>query len=187
MLFPNYVSYVSRVFAENRLMKFVIVVLVCLLVYSQVKIIEFSENTRTVIVPSGLTDMVSVSNSTADEAYLNAMGVYIATLLYSTTPVTVENQYSMLMKLFDTDAYNAFNNALFSAAATHKKNEVTQILKIDKITVEYAPHTRLIIDTSVERYIYSNKSETGTSRHQLIVDFEIRHGRFYITDFKEQK
>lgn len=187
MKFERYISNASNVFAQNRLLKLVVIVLVVLVMFSFAKITELSGNQKVILVPAGLSDKVEIGSSQADETYLSAMGVYAATLMYSTTAVSVETQYKLLTELFDTAAYTKYSESLMTTAAAQAKNAVSFSLKIDQIQIETSPKQEIRMSVSIEKYIFGQKSDAVPERRELVVGFKLSNGRFYITTLEEEK
>ncbi len=186
MIFKKYVSIVSKIFAENKLLKLVVVVLAILVCYSQMSLVTMVREARTVIVPIGLDEQVEIGDDYVDENYLNAMATYVATLLYSTTPLKIETQYRLLSEIFDENLYKRYAENLFKTAASHKKNQVSQTMVLDKITIEYEPKKRVYVNVTVDKYIFGKKQdETSTIPHTLVIDYKIQNGNFIISDLGE--
>lgn len=158
MKLDRYVSSVSQLFVNNRLLKFVVIVLAGMQLLNYVSMREMQENQITVIVPMGLSETVEVGGNFADETYLAAMAVYVAQLLYSTTPVTVESQTKNMLKLFSADYYQKESDEYLISAASQAKNQVTQTIHITGVTTQTEPETYVDISLALERYIFGEKT-----------------------------
>lgn len=184
MQMDRYVSSVSRLFVNNRLLKFVVIVLAGMQLMNYVSMREMRENQITVIVPMGLNEQVEVGGTFADEAYLNAMAVYVAQLLYSTTPVTVEAQTKNLLKLLTPEAYKTQSETYMLSSVSQAKNQVTQTSKIMGIKTQTEPETMIEVTLALDKFIFSEKVEE-TKQVRLRIKYEIRHGQFVITGLGE--
>lgn len=185
MLFNKFVSRASNIFAENKLLKLTIIVLGGLVIFSNIKIASLALNQKTVLVPIGLTSKSEIGSETVDETYLTAMGTYISTLLFSTSPATVESQYAVLSKLFTPEAYAKYSDSIFQTAATQAKNMVSLTFKIEKITITFTPKQEIEIKANVDKYVFGTKSEEGSKLHKLIIGYKLVNGQFYITHLEE--
>ena len=184
MRFQRYISSTSNIFVQNKLLKFLILLFAGLLIYSQIKIAGLAYNQRVILVPSGLSEKVSVGSSLADETYLRAMGVYAATLLYSTTPTTVESQYMLLSKLFSSEAYSKYSGSLLETASNQAKNMLNMTFRIEKITTEFTPKQEIRLWLYVDKYIFGSKQDVS-KLHKLRIGYEIINGQFFITSLEE--
>lgn len=184
MKFDRYVSSVSNIFINNRLLKFVVIVLALMQAVSYVELSRIDENRRTVIIPVGLTETVEVGNGHADETYLSAMGVYIATLAYSTTPRSVEGQYKMLLTLLTPEAYKSYAENYQSEALSHVKNEVTRNMRITGIAMKDGAAPAIEVSMIINKYIFKDLVEPD-KQVRLTIGYKIEYGRFVVTELKE--
>lgn len=186
MKFEKYISRASNVFAQNKLLKLVLIVLAILVIFSQIKIGNLALNQKVVLIPVNLSEKAEVGTSSADETYLSAMGVYVATLLYSTNAATVESQYVILTKLFTATAYTKYSESILNTASTHAKNMISLNSKIEKVTVELKPLKVITVSVNVDKYVFGQKTEAGSKITNLLIGYEIIGGQFYITSLEEK-
>lgn len=180
----KYVNAVSNLFVKNRLLKFVVIVLAALQLMNYISMKELQEQQMTIVIPVGNTEKLEIGSSTADEAYLNAMAVYIAQLLYSTTPVTVEMQTKALLTLFTPDAYKQLSDAYLLSAVNQAKNQVSLTSKILEVDIQYEPRQTITITLLLDRHIFSEIIESN-KQIRLKIDYAIQHGKFVITGLGE--
>lgn len=181
----RYISSVSNLFVNNRLLKFVVIVLAAMQVMNYVSAKEAEENRRTIIIPMGLSETIQVSGREADETYLSAMGVYVAQLLYSTTPSTVESQYKILLSLFTPDAYKTLSSGYLTSAVSQSKNQVTRTSKILGIVYQTKPEQYIEITLSSERYIFQDRVDEPKTI-KLRIYYVIENGKFSIVGLSEE-
>ena len=186
MFLNKYINKASNLFIENRLLKFIVVVLAITQVLSYCQLANLKNSERTILVPIGLNEQVNVSGKTADLNYLSAMAVYITTLKYSSTPRTVMNQYKMLLTMFETDSYDSYAQDFLLSAQKQQKNEVTYQMRINDIDIKIEPESILIINITYSKFIFKEPVDTD-KRLRLEVKFEINYGKFAIKEFKEVK
>jgi conjugal transfer pilus assembly protein TraE len=73
---------------------------------------------RTILIPVGNPNKVSVSGSSADTTYLRAMGRYVAGLGLNYNPGSVRQQYEELLSLFSPEHFASAKQQLYEAADT---------------------------------------------------------------------
>lgn len=176
----------ENILAHNKLLKFVILCLSIVVMFSFYQIVSLSNNQKTILIPLGLSNKVEAGNTYIDEEYLNAMGVYISTLLYSTSPASVKTQYKILTGLFTNEAYNKHAEMLLKTASTHSKNMVSLSMKINRITVKTSPNQIISLNITVDKYIFGTKNEQS-STFNIHIGYEIHNGKFYINSLTEEK
>lgn len=182
----KYIKNNEQLVSNNKFLKFIISLLCFVIIFCVYEIGTVSNNQKTILIPMGLSNKISVGNTYIDEEYLQAMGVYISTLLYSTTPTSVKTQYQILTSLFDEDAYKEYGEELLKTASSHSKNMVSLSMKINKITIETSPKQYIKINLNVDKYIFGAKSEQSFT-HTIQIGFIIKNGKFYINSLTEEK
>lgn len=184
MRFRKYVSSASNMFIENRFNKFVVLVLAGILIGQQFILNNAFRDHKVFLVPPGLQGKTVVSGSSFDSVYLNAIGAYVASLLYSFTPSSVVGQYSELAALLTPDNYEENSKGLLQQAADYKENDVATSLQI--IGIKHLTNPNMIeVSGDVTKYIASEKVET--KRIKLEIAYIADNGMFKVKSIEEKK
>ena len=77
MHFRLYLQKTSNLFAENRLLKFVVICQMITLIYCVHKVEDIKDKIRTVVVPPVINSKIEISGSWSSDAYIKEYIRYI--------------------------------------------------------------------------------------------------------------
>ncbi|ADD67351.1 hypothetical protein Dacet_0553 [Denitrovibrio acetiphilus DSM 12809] len=184
MRFDKYVSRASNLFMENRLCKFMTIVLAAVIIIQLWMLNNSFRNQNAYLIPTGLTTKAAVSGHFLDANYVQAMGVYVSQLLYNFTPQTVANQYKELASLFSADCYQENSNKLISMANAYADNEISMVFRVMEIKSFTQPN---VIEISGETSKTILGENVQSFKASLLVYYDVFNGLFRITAIEEKQ
>lgn len=92
--------------------KFVIVALLCVIVWGQFQLYQSSKKMRTIIIPSHLNQKIEISDTYADDLYLRTMVGYMVNLIYSFTPYNIKNRYTEFLRYIPSSSIETIKDEL---------------------------------------------------------------------------
>jgi len=185
MLIKKYISKTSNLFAENRLLKFAIVVLAIVELHNYQKVSEALKYQKTVLIPPTIEEKIEISGYKFSNSYLKAMGIYIANLLHDFTPKTVKGQYAAVSQFLDPSIYPEKSKELEYIAKKYWKNMVSSDLKINKITLEIKKKSGKI-SLKGKRFLYIYDEPARLEEIEIDILYKNDNGLFHIKDIKHK-
>lgn len=179
-----YLSNTSNVFAENRLLKMVLMALIVVTFVNSYSVFRINDSTRHYLMPLASTGDLWVSSQTASNDYLSAITKYVIYNVANYTPATVDTQLSTLLTAFHPSAYPRYRETF---QALSKKAEryasVSSAIQIDTskaFMVEDNTVTLYATRLRLAGNVVSKKDYVKYSVH-----YRIENGRYWVMDIEE--
>lgn len=185
MRFKVFERLVSNLKGENKLLKFVVVVIGCVELYNSHKIDLAMKYQRTVLIPAGLDQKVTIVGDRASEEYLRVFARVIANLAFNYNSASARAQFGELLQYFTPETFPAAKTAFYSMADTIERTRVSSSFVISK-PAEIDSDKMIMTLTGVQRqWVESNFIDTAEKTYE--VGFKIVDGRFTVTGITEKK
>jgi len=178
----NYLNEKAKYKGENRLMRFIILVIGLVTLLNTGIMLKALSYQRVVIVPPGLQDKTTIQGDKLDEVYVSSFTRYISSLAFSYTPATVRRQFDELLLHYDPGAYPQGKTTFYNLADKVADTQVTQAFYINKVTVN-TQTKKIQIEGTQRQYIDDRKVEDG--KKDYYIGYTVLNGRFYITSIAE--
>lgn len=179
---------VSNLWAENRLVKFVVVVIACVQIYNAVVLKSVMNNRLTVLVPAGLDKRVQIQGDRASADYIRMFARVTSNLAFNYQYNTAKGQFTELLSFFSPESYPIAEKAFRDLASSIETNKVNSSFTITK-SIVVDPDKGTISVGGVQRqwvdglgYI-DPKNSTGLKSY--IIAYKFIDGRFNITNIME--
>ena len=182
MKLNNYLNEKAKYKGENRLMRFIILVIGLVTLLNTGIMLKALSYQRVVIVPPGLQEKTTIQGDKLDEVYVSTFTRYISSLAFSYTPATVRRQFDELLLHFEPGAYPQGKTTFYNLADKVADTQVTQAFYINKVTVN--TQTKKIHIEGIQRqYIDDRKVDDG--KKDYYIGYTVLNGKFYITSIAE--
>ncbi len=173
-----FVSKHNNVLAENRLLKFAIVVIGTVVLLNTYLLYSYLNTSRTVVVPPKINSKLEIYGNKASEAYYKEFTRYIMALRLNYTPATIRDQLGELLTLFVPSVYGKAEEAFYDLADKVESAKVSSMFFLSKIEVQGNE-----IHVFGIRRVYSLTGEmVQDSQEEYTIRFRMDNGRFYLTD-----
>ena len=173
----------SNLYAENRLLKFVTLVLGIAVIVNSFFSYKALHYQKTIILPPVVDRRISISGNNANEEYVKLFARYSIGLLETYSPVSVQGQFDELLKLVTPSFYPSFENTLADLSSTVKTLMITSAFYPFRITIDQLKKNIIIVGIK-KQFTGSNIVSRGQNK-TYIIGYVISNGRFFINDFKE--
>ncbi len=181
MKVSTFLSKHAAVTAENRLLKFTVVVIGIATLFNTVLAYAALSRQRTIVVPPVIDTRFEVSGGKVSEDYLKMMTRYLAGLVLNYTPHTARGQMDEALRLFAPENYADAKRMFYQLADTVETAKVTNIYHIEKISMDA---TRKTIEIQGTRMQFVNEQKTRNQVGSVyIFDYRVDNGRFMLTRF----
>ena len=174
----------SNIVAENRLLKFVVVVIGVAAIVNAVMTYRALNYQRTIIVPPVLKSRIEITGDRASEEYVKAFSRYIAALSFSYSPGTVKPQFDELLALYAPEAFPEGKRALYELADRVITTRVTSVFFMSKLYVDGGKNQ---IEMSGQKRQYVDDRKVDDLVKTYLIDYRISDGRFQIIRISEKE
>jgi len=176
-----FVQKTSNLFVENRLLKFVIVVLSLAVIFNSFMVYRSVKYQRVVLIPPKMTGTVEFVQGKPTDTYLKDITRRIVNLAASYSPPTARAQFEELLFYYAPESYPQASKAWYSLASRVEESQVSSVFYLEKIKLG---------DNFIEvfgnlKQLADNTQLENTSKTYLI-KYRLQDGRFYIVSLKEK-
>jgi len=116
MKWSGYSLRVSNVFAENRLLKFAMIVVAGTSFFSSVYMTRTFNSQRIVLTPPQINHQMWIEGNKASDEYVKEFARYISSLAFSYHPATVRKQFTELLTMFTPAEYENARKVFYALA-----------------------------------------------------------------------
>jgi len=184
MKLDAYINKTSNLYAQNRLLKFVVVCIGIAVLLNGFFTYEALHYQRVVILPPVVDRRVEITSNQVDDNYVRLFTRYAMTLLNNYTAATVDAQFDEFLKLVTPSAYPQLQKTLSDMADSIKQLNMSSVFYPQTIKIDDKLHTIEVIgheqktagDTIVEK-----------GRKKYTLKYKIINARFYIDGIAEEK
>jgi conjugal transfer pilus assembly protein TraE len=174
----------SNVVAENRLLKFVVVVIGVAAVINAFMTYRALNYQRTVIVPPVLKSRIEITGDRASEEYVRAFSRYFAALAFSYSPGSVKAQFDELLALYAPEVFPEEKRVLYELADRVITTRVTSVFFIGKL---YVDGEKSQIEVAGQRRQYVDDRKVEDIVKTYLIDYRISEGRFQLVKISEKE
>ena len=179
-----FVQKSSNLFAENRLLKFVIVVLTIGTMFSMYQSRAALNYQRTIIIPISNDFQLEFQGDKANEEYYKVMIRHVVGLLLNYQPKTAKAQFDEILVFAHPEFYPELKSQLVKIAENIERLSVSSIFYPQ--TIEVDPNTKTVVVTGLRRqYAHSSPIEDKDKKYTILFDFLNR--KFVIKNIKEEQ
>lgn len=183
MLFEKFIQASSNLFAENRLLKFCVVVLTCGFLWLSYQVKDYKEKSRTVVVPPHLNSKVVISGNWTSDSYIHEYMRYVGALLWNYSPATAREQFSELLVSFHPSSFQPAKERLYILSDQIEQTKASSVFYIHEI--KNFPEKKYVQVTGNRQLSLQDKTvETATKTYFVL--YKIESGRFWIQGIEEK-
>lgn len=181
MKFKKFLNDFGNIKQENKLLKFVIVVLAITVMYSFFYVDKSMKREKIIIIPPNASSQMVFIGNKPNKAYFEQMSRYIISLALDYTSATARGQFAELLTLFTPDAFKEYQPVFYNLAdRIQSAGNISNSFYITDIKV-YPKKKKIIVTGSI--YTYSSGSLLTQKVCQYQIGYKIQAGRFLITSF----
>ena len=168
--------------AENRLLKFFIIVIGAVTLINTVVMMKALNYQKVVILPPNLETKTVISGDSLDEIYVSTFARYISSLAFSYTPATARKQFDELLILYGPEGFPAGKTTFYNLADKVWQTQVTQMYYIARIKVN-TQKKRIELEGTRRQYIDDRKVEDGNKNY--FIEYAVDNGKFRVVSITE--
>jgi conjugal transfer pilus assembly protein TraE len=176
-----YLQKASNLFVENRLLKFVIVVMALAVAFNSLLVYRAVRYQRVVLIPPQMTGTVEFVQGRPTDAYIRDLSRRIVSLAATYSPPTARAQFEELLAHYAPEAYPEASRTWYSLAGRVEESQVSSVFYLEKVTLR-----ENTIETFGKLTQFAGETKLAETSRTYLIDYQIRDGRFYILSFKEK-
>ena len=185
MKLEKFIQTSSNLYAENRLLKFVVVCIGIAVFINSFFSYAALQYQKVVILPPVVDKRIMISGNEVNDDYVRLFTRYAMMLLNNYTTGSAQGQFEEFVEnLVTPEFYPDIRNTLFGLVDTIKKLNITSAFYPQKIDVDTENKTITVSGIKKE---FTNTTLVEDGKKQYSIKYVIVNGRFYIDDIKELK
>jgi len=173
----------SNIFAENRLLKFVVVALGIAVVTNTAGLFRALNSQRVILVPPTINSKISVSGDKASDEYLKEFTRYILSLALTYNPVNARSQFSELLAVYDPAEFQSSRKDLYELADKIENTKASSAFYIHAINND-SEKRRLEVTGTKKIYMVDQKAEDALKVY--IIEYRFDNGKFILVRLYEK-
>jgi len=176
-----FIQKTSNLFVENRLLKFVIVVLAFAVSFNSFMVYRAVKYQRVVLIPPKMTGTVEFVQGKPTDKYLRDISRRIVTLATSYSPPTARAQFEELLSYFAPESYPEASRLWYSLASRVEESQVSSVYYLEKIKIGED-----FIEIFGNLKQFAGNTPLDNTSKTYIIRYRLHDGRFYALSFKEK-
>lgn len=173
----------SNIFAENRLLKFAIIILGVAVVINTVGVFIALDKQRVILVPPVINSKLVVSGDKASDEYLKEFARYILGLALTYNPATARAQFSEILAVYDPSEFQSARKGLYELADKIENTRASSAFYIQSITND-AEKRRIEVTGTKNTYMAEQKADSVQTTY--IIEYRFNSGKFILTRLYEK-
>jgi len=178
-----FVQKAGNLFAENRLLRFIIVVLALAVVFNSFMVYRAVKYQRIVLIPPKMTGTVEFVQGKPTDNYIKDICRRVVNLAATYSPPTARSQFEDLLSYYAPESYPTASEEWYSLASRVEESQVSSVFYMEKITLKEGEMIEIF--GNLKQFAAGNTLLENTSKTYLI-NYRLQDGRLYIVSIKEK-
>lgn len=182
MKLETYLQNSSNKVAENRLLKFIVVLIGGAVLFNTVLLSRAMNTARTILIPAGLNTRLEITQEGASEESLRAYTRYVLGLAAGYTPAGARGQFEELLGIYAPDSYPEAKKSFYELADRIETAQITSVFYIQRIFI-----TPSSIEARGVRRQFMEATRVDEVVKSYILHYRITDGRFTLLSISEKQ
>ncbi len=183
MRLRKYLQTTSNVFENNRLLKFVIVIIAGAEIFNSFMVYRAVSYQKVILIPPKMTGTIEFVKGKPTDKYIWDMTRTITNLAVNYSPATARAQFNELLEYFAPEKFPNASEKWYSLASRIEETQACSVFYLENITLKK--------DGTVEIFGEMRQFVGNTSIFRqgktFVLSYRIEKGRFYLLNFKEKE
>lgn len=179
-----FVSQNSNLFAQNRLLKFVVVLIGLCELFNVYTLQKVKNDQMVVLLPRGLDEKTQVSKQYLDDAYIKAFSKDVIQTAFTFHPLNVRSQFEDVLTLFAPEAYQEAYAHFYDLAETMSKANISSVVHILTITID---PRKSVVEVQTVNTKYKEDKRLEQKQRKYVIKYTVRNARMYVLGITEQE
>jgi conjugal transfer pilus assembly protein TraE len=173
----------ANTFAENRMLKFTILVLLAAVLILSACVVTAMNKERVILVPPVINSKVMITGDHADENYLREFTRYIVNLALTYNPANARSQFSELLAVYDPAGFPNARRELYELADRIESTRASSAFHIQSMTNN--PEKRQV-EVLGAKMTYIGELKADIVQTSYMVEYRFDNGKFVLTRLYEK-
>jgi len=171
----------SNLFVENRLLKFIIMVLALTVIFNSFMVYRAVKYQRVVLIPPTMTGTVEFVQGRPTDGYTKDLSRKIVNLAATYSPPTARIQFEELLAYYAPESYPEASKAWYSLASRVEESQVSSVFYL--LTIKLGDNDIEVFGNLKQ---FAGDTLLENSSKTYLIHYRLQDGRFYIVSFKEK-
>lgn len=171
----------SNLFVENRLLKFVVVVLAAAVAVNSFMVSRAVKYQRVILIPPKMTGTIEFVEGQPSETYIKDITRKIISLATTYSPATARAQFDELLAYYAPEEYPKASTTWYALASRVEEALVSSVFYPQKIVLNDG---ELEVIGNYKQFADNQVIESGPKTY--VIRYRIKDGRFYLLSFMEK-
>ena len=183
MRFKLFTGKAANIFAENRVLKFTILVLLAAVLVLSFCVLTAMNKERVILVPPVINSKVMITGDHASEDYLREFTRYIVSLALTYNSANARDQFSELLAVYDPAGFPNARKELYELADKIETTRASSAFHIQSMTNNT---DRNQVEVQGSKMTYLGEMKADIVQTAYIVEYRFDNGRFILTRLYEK-
>ncbi len=185
MIFRQYLNETGNVWAENRLLKFAVLVTACSTIIYGFFTYRAVTSQKIIIYPVGYSGQIEIEGEKINHEYLAYLSRTIFDLLLNYTPSTIKPQYEILLSMMAPSAYPRYHKQFQNFIQEAGVGKLVSVFLIKKLT--FQPEKKQVVASGSRLFVLEGSRVVEEKQRTYVIRYEIGNGKFLIREIGEKK
>ena len=167
----------SNLFGENRLLKFIIIVIGITTVFNTFLLTSISQKEKIILIPPTLGSDLFVTGNNASDEYIRGITRYIMSLYLNYSAVSVKGQIEDLMAIYEPRAFAQVEGKFAQFVNDILRSRISSSYYIINVSIN---RTKKIIMIDGLRKQFMHEREVMSEKEKYQINYKIDDSRFRI-------
>jgi len=181
--FKLFTGKAANIFAENRMLKFTILVLLAAVLVLSFCVVTAMNKERVILVPPIINSKVMITGDHASDDYIREFTRYIVSLALTYNSANARNQFSELLAVYDPAGFPNARKELYELADKIETTRASSAFHIQSMT-NNADKKQVEVQGAKMTYIGEMKADIVQTAY--LVEYRFDNGRFILTRLYEK-
>ena len=163
--------------AENKLLKFFVVLIGIAQIANMAWNYSITRSARTIVIPAGLNARMEISDRGMTEDAVRQYVRYAFGLALNYSPVTVRGQFDELLALYSPAGFAQAKTSLYALAEDVENAKVSNSFYIQRMALD--PSGRAVEVQGIKRQ-YAGEVKLKDANETYVLEYTVSNGRFMI-------
>lgn len=182
MYIKKFINKFDNLKAENRLLKFAIIVIGLGCVISSILSIRAVKYQKVIILPPAVDKRIVIQGSSVNTEYIELFSKYAMGLLLNYTPRIYDDQITDLLKLTSPRYYPALNRKLIEMKENVKRLAITSMFYPQILRINQEKQEIKILGLRIQT---AQGQEIERKEKIYMLKYQMINGRFYVDGIEE--
>ena len=176
-----FVSKTANLFAQNRLLKFIILCLAVGYVFNSLLVNRALKYQKIVLVPPHMTGTIEFVQGKPTETYIHDIGSRVVMLAANYSPATARKQFDELLVYYAPESYPDASKSLYSLAGRVEDAQVSSVFFPESFKFK---ENNIEIFGNIKQFTGNTFIENRSATYRL--EYKIIDGKFEVVSLIEQ-